>query len=308
MTQPSVALAGHQSGFRRVPRAGDPEGGACFCFGLGIGWVGLGWGHCGFDTSACPPHAHRMRAACCALSLRMPCRAAHGLWKAQSWTLYEPSSPSRKRTSRRAATNAPGSPVQSDASSISSPVMPARSPSGWFPAVHRNRQTSDHPPEGPSLRISLRVFGCAGRPVAMRASAVIGPALSQPGAPPWCPRMRPLSARARGSSPLAEQHRSRSRAPDQRGLVDPPLTGALDPQREIRCQRALALADAANQGRGYAEQAGGLVNPAHIGNELCDYLLRCHGLRTVAAHFRGVNGVPCCAAKCIGVDRLAVIA
>lgn len=168
---------GCQSAGRRLPRSGGAEGGASsFCFGTGK--VSMGIGHCGFVGAACDSHAHRMRAACMADSLRLSYAAAQGLWIAQSWTVYDPSSPSRNRTSHSTETNAPESPAQSAASSRSSADRPLRSPLGRLLAVHRNRQTRDHPPAGPSLRSSFRVFGCAGRPVAILASAVIGGPLS----------------------------------------------------------------------------------------------------------------------------------
>lgn len=55
---------------------------------------------------------------------------------------------------------------------------------------------------------------------------------------------------------------SRSRAPDQRGFGDAPVAGAFDAHGEVRGELALALGYATDQGRGYAEDAGGLCDTA----------------------------------------------
>ena len=109
-----------------------------------------------------------------ALALRISAPAAHGLWSCQSCNRYPPApSASRNRTSSSTETNAPSSPSQSAASSISSSVMPERSPSRRLAAAHKNRHTRFQAAAWPSRLISFLVFGCVGKPTAMRASVVI---------------------------------------------------------------------------------------------------------------------------------------
>ncbi len=106
-------------------------------------------------------------------SERFSLPAAHGLCVAQSWMTRSPSSPSRKPTSASVSTKAPSSPSQSMASSMSSSVIPDRSPSLRLAAAHRNKQTSFHAAPAPRRRMSFLVLGWPGNPAAIRASVAI---------------------------------------------------------------------------------------------------------------------------------------
>ena len=82
-----------------------------------------------------------------------------------------PGSPSTNRTSASVAMNVPGSPFQSAAISISSSVIPERSPLGRLSETHKKRQMRLQHPSTPRRRRSFTVFGCLGSAVEILASS-----------------------------------------------------------------------------------------------------------------------------------------